>query len=371
MAISERARAMKAAGQPVLDLASGEPDFITPEPIRTATKRALDEGDTHYVSPLGVPALREAIAQKLSRENGIEVSSNQILVTAGAKAALYVALQALAQPQVEVLLPEPAWVSFRPMVELAGGTVKTVTLGEGFRLTREALEASISPLSKVLIINSPCNPTGRVLDDDERAAIIGTALEHDLIVIADEIYERITYPPHRHISLAAHPLMKQRTVTVNGFSKAFAMTGWRLGYLSGPDWLVSAAAKIHGHLATCANSFAQAGALAALQCPAQVVNDLVFAWSRRRARVCEALDRLRGFRCPLPDGAFYAFIDIRPTGLSSTQVATALLERHLLAVVPGSAFGAAGEGFIRLSFAAADETIDRALTAIEHFSHTL
>ena len=362
---------MRAAGVDVLDLASGDPDFATPEPIRAAAKSALDAGDTHYVSPAGVADLREAIVAKLKAENGIEVNAAQVLVTPGGKAALFDAVQALVEPGVEVLLPEPAWVSFRPMVELAGGSVRSVPLGDGFRLTREALEAAVTSRAKVLIINSPCNPTGRVLDDSERAAIAATAIEHDLVVLSDEIYEHVIYSPHRHVSLASLPGMAERTLTVNGFSKAFAMTGWRIGYLAGPAALVSAASKVHGHSATCVSGFGQAGALAALRSPRALVDEMVAAWARRREVVCMAINAMNGFRCPLPDGAFYAFVDVRGTGLSSQAVAAELLEKHNVAVVPGPAFGAAGEGFSRLSFATSDETLERALLAFERFTQQL
>jgi aspartate aminotransferase len=371
MAISERARALRATGVDVLDLASGEPDFVTPAAIREATKRALDAGDTHYVSPAGVPALREAISNKLRIENGITVAPSQVLVTPGGKAALFVAIQALVEPGVEVLLAEPAWVSFRPMVELAGGSVRTVALTGDFRFTAEALEASVGPKTKLLLVNSPCNPTGRVLDDEERTAIAKFAIAHDLVVIADEIYERIVYPPNRHVSLASLPGMADRTLTVNGFSKAFAMTGWRIGYLAGPSALVAAAAKVHGHFATCANSFAQAGAIEALRGDSPAVEEMVAAWARRRQFVCTAINAMTGFRCPLPDGAFYAWVDVRRTGMGSQQVASALLDAHHLAVVPGPAFGASAEGFLRLSFATSDQTLERALLALESFTTQL
>ena len=369
MAISERSRALRAEGVKVLDLATGEPDFDTPEPIRAAAKRALDHGDTRYVSPAGVPALRTAIAAKLKTENG--VFAQEVLVTPGAKAALYVAIHALVEPGVEVLLPEPAWVSFRPMVALAGGTTRPIALEAGFRLTREAIERQVTAKTRVLIVNSPCNPTGRVLDEAERNAVITAAIEHDLIVITDEIYERVVYAPHRHVSLAADPRMAERTLTVNGFSKAFAMTGWRLGYLAGPARLVSAAAKIHGHLATCATSFAQAGGVAALQTDPAVIEAMVATWARRRERVCAFIDSLPLFACPKPDGAFYAFVDIRKTGLTSNEVARRLLDQHHVAVVPGAAFGVEGEGFIRVSFATSDAVLESALAAIHRFAELL
>ncbi len=368
MATAERARALRATGIDVIDLSAGEPDFVTPEPIREAAKRALDQGDTHYVSPAGILPLREAISKKLRENNGIDVTASEVLVTPGAKAALFVAFQALVEPGVEVLMPDPAWGSFRAMIEIAGGTARALP---GPRITTEGLEAKITAKTRVLLVCSPNNPTGHVLDAEERAAIVAAAVKHDLIVIADEIYERVIYPPHHHVSLASLPEMKHRTLTVNGFSKAFAMTGWRLGYLAGPSALVAPAAKVHGHLATCANSFAQAGALAALALPRSTVDDMVSAWARRRARVCSALDALRGFRCALPDGAFYAFVDIRQTGMRSVEVARVLLDVHHLAVVPGSAFGEAGEGFLRISFATSDETLERALLAFERFSQQL
>lgn len=368
MLVSERARMLRAQSIDVIDMAAGEPDFVTPEVIREASKRALDAGDTHYVSQMGVPALREAIARKLTTENGIVTTASEVLVTPGGKAALFVAIHALVEPGDGVLLPEPAWVSFRPIIELAGGTVQSVPLQTGFRLTRDALRAAVTSKTRVIVVNSPNNPTGRVFDAQEREAIIELALEHDLTIIADEIYERVVFAPHQHVSLAADPRTADRTVTVNGFSKSFAMTGWRIGYLAGPERIVNAAAKLHGHSATCTNSFAQAGAIAALAAPRSIVDDMVKVWEARGIRLCTALDALPAFRCPAPDGAFYAFVDVRPTGLRSSVAAQQLLDVHHLAAVPGDAFGASGAGFLRLSFATDDRTIERAIEAFTRFS---
>lgn len=368
MLVSERARVLRAQGIDVIDLAAGEPNFVTAEVIREASKHALDAGDTHYVSQMGVPALREAIARKLTTENGIATKPGEVLVTPGGKAALFVAIHALVEKGDGVLLPEPAWVSFRPMIELAGGIVQSVPLQTGFRVTREALRATVTAKSKAIIVNSPNNPTGRVFDAQEREAIIELALEHELTIISDEIYERVVFAPHEHVSLAADPRIADRTVTVNGFSKSFAMTGWRIGYLTGPANIVNAAAKLLGHIATCTNSFAQAGAIAALSAPRSIVDGMVTAWEARGKRLCTALDTLPAFHCPTPDGAFYAFVDVRPTGLSSQVAAQQLLDQHHLAAVPGDAFGAPGAGFLRLSFATDDRTIERAVEAFTRFS---
>lgn len=370
MAVSERARALRARGVDVVDLGGGDPDFDTPEHVRRAAEQAIESGQTHYVSAPGLPELRAAIARKLQVDNGVEVDPSEgVLVTPGGKAALFTALQALVEPGTQVLLPEPAWVSFRPMVELAGGEVLPVPLSadDGFRLTARALDQAVTPRTRLLIVNSPSNPLGRVLDPLELTAVADVATRHDLLVLSDEIYEKVVYDGLPHVSVASLPGMAERTLVFNGFSKAYAMTGWRLGYVAGPVELVGALRKVHGHLATCAASFTQVAALAALRGPQEPVQAMVAAWDRRRRRVCGALAALPGVRCGLPEGAFYAFVDLRQLGLSSAELSSRLLDEEGLAVTPGAAFGAAGEGHIRLSFATGDGELERALERIARF----
>jgi len=367
LAVSDRARALKAEGIDVIDLGGGDPDFITPEHVRRAAFEAMEQGETHYVASPGIPALRRAIAAKLRADNGIEVDPNGgIIVTPGGKQALFEASLALIEPGVDVLVLEPAWVSYVPMVELAGGRPIHVGLDpdDDFRVTAEALHAAVTPATRVLIVNSPNNPTGRVFDQAELDAMVGIATAHDLLVFSDEIYEKILYDGLRHVSIAALPGMADRTLTFNGFSKAYAMTGWRLGYVAGPKAYVEQIEKVHGHSATCATSFAQAGGVAALTGPQESIHDMVAAWDRRRRAVADGLNAIRGIRCPLVEGAFYAFPDARETGMGSMDLADRLLREAHVAVTPGVAFGDAGEGHLRLSFATGDELLSKAVERI-------
>ena len=367
LAVSDKARALKAQGIDVVDLGGGDPDFITPEHIRQAAADSMNAGNTHYVASAGIPALRQAIAKKLRDDNGIEVDPNGgVIVTPGGKHSLFEAMLALVNPGDDVLVLEPAWVSYVPMVELASGRAVGVPLSpdDNWKVTRDRLEAAVTPASRILVINSPNNPTGRVLDESELNAIAEFAQAHDLLVFTDEMYEKIIYDDHKHISLATLPGMAERTLTFNGFSKAYAMTGWRLGYVAGPKPYISEIEKVHSHSVTCATSFVQAAGVVALEGPQDFISEMVVAWDRRRRAVTDGLNAVKGIRLPLVDGAFYAFADIRETGKSSTEVAELLLQEGHVALVPGVAFGDAGEGHLRLSFATSDELLEKAVTRI-------
>jgi aspartate aminotransferase len=361
LAVSDRARQLKAQGIDVVDLGGGDPDFITPEHIRSAATEAMNAGDTHYVASAGIPALRQAIADKLRTDNGIEVDPNGgVIVTPGGKQALFEATLAFVEPGVDVMIPEPAWVSYGPMVELAGGTVVPVALNpdDNWRLTSEALGDAWTPATRILLVNSPNNPTGRVLDDAELAVIAAFAQERDLLVFSDEMYEKILYDGQRHTSIATLPGMADRTLVFNGLSKAYAMTGWRLGYVAGPRSFLQQMEKVHSHSVTCATSFVQQAGVAALSGPQEFISQMVAAWDRRRRKLSEQMSAVNGIACPLVEGAFYAFADIRGTGMTSTQAADLFLQEAHVAVTPGVAFGAAGEGHVRLSFATSDELLD-------------
>jgi aspartate aminotransferase len=371
MAVSDRARVLKAQGIDVVDLGGGDPDFITPAHIRQAAADDMNAGDTHYVASAGTPALRKAIARKLRDDNGIEVDPNGgIVVTPGGKQSLFEAILALVNPGDDVLVLEPAWVSYVPMVELAGGRPVAVALNpdDNWKVTRDQLEAAVTPASRILIINSPNNPTGRVLDENELAALADFAQAHDLLVFTDEMYEKILYDGHTHRSMATLPGMAERTLTFNGFSKAYAMTGWRLGYVAGPKPYIAEIEKIHSHSVTCATSFVQAAGVVALEGPQGFIGDMVRAWDRRRQAVASGLNAVKGIKVPLAEGAFYAFADIRETGRSSVEIADVLLQEGHVALVPGIAFGEAGEGHLRLSFATSDELL---ATAVERICNVL
>ena len=367
LAVSDKARQLKAQGIDVVDLGGGDPDFITPKHIRDAATASMNAGNTHYVASPGIPALRKAIAQKLQDDNQIEVDPmGGVVVTPGGKQSLFEATLAFVEPGVDVLIPEPAWVSYAPMVELAGGRPIPVVLDpdDNWRITPEALQAAVTPASRILFLNSPSNPTGRVLDAAELQAIADFANEHDLLVFSDEMYEKILYDGHTHTSIATLPGMAERTLIFNGFSKAYAMTGWRLGYVAGPKPYISQVEKVHSHSATCATSFVQEAGVVALTGPQEFIGEMVEAWDRRRRAVASGLNNVKGVTCPLVEGAFYAFPDIRATGMSSSDAADLLLREAHVALTPGVAFGQAGEGHLRLSFATSDEELAKAVERI-------
>jgi aspartate aminotransferase len=367
LAVSDHARQLKAQGIDVIDLGGGDPDFITPAHIRQAAIDAMNAGETHYVASAGIPALRKAIAAKLLHDNGVEVDPNGgVIVTPGGKQALFEATLAFVEPGVDVLIPEPAWVSYGPMVELAGGRPVPVALSadDNWRLTPQALASALTPASRILLINSPNNPTGRVLDAEELATIASFARDNDLLVFSDEMYEKILYDGHTHTSIATLPDMADRTLIFNGLSKAYAMTGWRLGYAAGPKPYMEQIEKVHSHSVTCATSFVQRAGVVALTGPQDFIGEMVEAWDRRRREVADGLSRINGIDCPRAEGAFYAFADVRGTGMTSLEATERFLQEAHVAVVPGVAFGAAGEGHVRLSFATGDEQLREAVARL-------
>ncbi len=366
LAVSDRARALRQQGLDVVDLGGGDPDFATPKHICDAAAEALSRGETHYVAGAGIPPLREAIARKLRADNGIDVDPSAIIVTPGGKSALFSAILALAGPGDDILIFDPAWVSYEPIATVAGAGTVHVPLdpADNYRITREAIEARLTPQTKLIIVNSPNNPTGRVLTTEELDAITTVAIEHDLLVFSDEIYEKILYDGHQHVSLAALPGMAERTLTFNGLSKAYAMTGWRLGYIAGPLVLIKQIMKIHSHSVTCATSFAQYGGVAALEGPQDFIGTMVEAWDGRRHLISSGLNAIPGIHCPLPEGAFYAFADVSGTGMNGQQVAKLLIDEAQVGVTPGDAFGDVSANHIRLSFANSDELIQKAVERI-------
>lgn len=366
LAVSNKARELKAQGIDVIDLGGGDPDFITPEHVRLAATEAMNAGDTHYVASNGTPALKKALCKKLLDDNHLEYDPSEILVTPGGKQAIFAAMQATVEEGVDVLLLEPAWVSYASMIEIAGGRAVPVSLDpdNNFRVTRELLEGAITPGTRGVMVNSPSNPTGRVLTLDEMQAICDFAIEHDILVYTDEMYEKIIYDGRKHYSIATFPGMWDRTLTFNGLSKAYAMTGWRLGYVAGPRAFIDEMAKVQSHSVTHATSFVQAAAVEALSGPQEFIDEMVSAWDRRRHMVTNGLNKVKGIRCPLPEGAFYAFPDARETGMSSVELGAKLLQEARVAATPGIAFGKAGEGHFRISFATADNLLEEAVQRI-------
>jgi aspartate aminotransferase len=363
IAVSDRARQMKAAGRDVIDLGGGDPDFPTPQHIVAAAADAMEAGDTHYVASAGIPELRAAIVRKLQRENGLTYSTDEIIVTPGGKPAIFAAMMTLIGPGDEVLILDPGWVSYAPEVIIADGTPISVPLSadDNYAITEERIRPYITSRTRALILCTPNNPTGRVATQAELEVIARLAQEHNFYVFSDEIYEKLVYDGAVHRSIAALPGMWERTLTLNGFSKAYAMTGWRLGFLAAPRPIINQILKIHSHSVTCATSFGQRGAIAALDGPQEIIMQMVAAYDRRRHLVADSLNAIPGVRCALPQGAFYAFADIRGTGLSSAECAELLITEGEVGVTPGNAFGEAGEGLVRLSFATSDEELTRAV----------
>ncbi|WP_255654589.1 aminotransferase class I/II-fold pyridoxal phosphate-dependent enzyme [Cohnella sp. REN36] len=358
-----------AAGrQDVISLGVGEPDFVTPKPVRDAAVRALERGRTSYTPNAGLPELREAIAGYLSDSFDISYDpADEVLVTVGSSEAIDLALRALVVPGDEILIPVPCYISYSPISYLGGGrTVQIPARAEdGFKLTADALAARLSPRSKVLVLCYPNNPTGGVMTYEDWLPIARLAEERNLIVISDEIYAELTYGV-RHTSFAALPGMKERTLVVNGFSKAFAMTGWRVGYACGPRELLAAMLKIHQYTVMCAPILGQVAALESLQIGMEEKDRMIASYDGRRRAFVKGLREI-GLPCHEPLGAFYAFPSIAHTGLDSERFAQRLLEEAGVVTVPGHVFGEGGEGFIRCSYASSQSQLDEALERMRAF----
>ena len=370
LAIASKAKALKAQGVDICGFGAGEPDFDTPLHIREACIQALKDGETHYGPVAGMPALREAIAKKLTEENGLPYSSDRVMVSNGGKQTLFNMAMALLEPGDEVILPAPYWLSYPEMVTLAGASSVVVPTSEtnGFKLQPEQLEAAITPKTKLLILNSPSNPTGTVYSRSELAVLAEIIVDRNLYVVSDEIYEKLIYDGGEHTSIGSFgPEIFSRSILSSGFAKAYAMTGWRIGYLAGPLELVKAASSIQGHSTSNVCSFAQYGALAALTSPESepAVAQMRATFAERREVMYGDLTSIPGVTCPKPQGAFYLFPNISCSGLESIEFCDRLLEQHNVAVVPGIAFGA--EGHIRLSYATDMETIEKGLARLKTF----
>ena len=369
LAITARARQLRSEGRDICSLSAGEPDFDTPAFIRRAAIEALENGHTRYGPVAGEPALRQAIAAKLSQENGIPTSADQVLVTNGGKQALYNLFQVLLQPGDEVLIPSPFWLSYPDMVKLAGAqaTLLPTDAANGFRLKAEQLEAAISAATRLLVLNSPSNPTGMVFSRGELEAIAAVLRRHPQVaVVCDEIYEYLLGPGHAHHSLAAvAPDLAGRVFVVNGFAKGWAMTGWRIGWLAGPAPVVAAAAALQSQSTSNVCTFAQYGALAAISGPRDCVREMASQFNERRALLSDGLRALDGIQLLPPEGAFYAFPDVSAWGIDSMTLCNRLLEEVGLAVVPGIAFG--DDRCIRLSCAAGPSTLRDGLERLGRF----
>lgn len=368
LAIAAKAKAMKAEGIDVCSFSAGEPDFDTPAHIKAAAAKALDEGKTKYGPAAGEPKLREAIAHKLKTDNGLDYKAENVIVTNGGKHSLYNLIVALIDPGDEVIIPAPYWLSYPEMVTLVGGksVIVETDASTGYKITPEQLKKAITPKTKLFILNSPSNPTGMVYTPEEIKALAKVIVDADILVVSDEIYEKILYDGAEHISIGSlGQEIFSRTLISNGFAKGYSMTGWRLGYLAGPVEIIKAASTIQGHSTSNVCTFAQYGAIAALESSQDCVEEMRQAFAKRRQVMFERLNAIPGLSCPKPDGAFYLFPDISKTGLKSLEFCNALLEAHQVAVIPGVAFGA--DNNIRLSYATDMATIEKGMDRLDKF----
>jgi aminotransferase len=361
---------MLAEMKDVISLTIGEPDFTTPEPLTRAAVAALESGETHYTANGGMIELRELVAANLADRYGVRYEPRgELVITVGASEGLDATLRAVINPGDEVIHHEPCFVAYGPCITLAGGVPVALPTSDatGFRLTAAQVEAAVTPSTKAIFLGYPNNPTGAVLDREELAAIADVAERHDLLVISDEIYDRLVYGGHEHTAFSALPRMRDRTVLIGGFSKAYAMTGWRIGYVAAPADLMAGIAKVHQYGIMCAPTPAQHAAIAALEVGEPFVREMLAEYDRRRELMTRRLNEI-GLLCFEPKGAFYCFPDVSTsTGLSAEDFAQRLLAEEHVAVVPGEAFGPSGAGHVRACYATAYEQIVTAMDRIEAF----
>jgi aspartate aminotransferase len=363
MAITSKAKEMRAKGIDVIGFGAGEPDFDTPEHIKEAARRAIDEGFTKYTPPAGIPELREAVVEKLKDENGIDYDVSQIVITDGAKQALFNLMLSVIEEGDEVIIPAPYWVTYPEQVKFAGGKPVFIETKEEneFSLTLEDIEPAVTERTKLIILCTPNNPTGSVIDREELERIGKFCAERRILIASDECYEKLTYDGFKHTSIASiSEEIKSITITINALSKAFSMTGWRVGYAAGPEEIISSMIKINSQSISNVNSIAQKAAVVALTGSQDFLKEWLKAFDERRRYMVEKLNEIPGVKCLLPKGAFYAFPNVKEliekSGLKDDfQLADYLLEKAKIAVVPGSAFGMAG--YLRLSYATSMESI--------------
>ena len=364
-----RARALEAQGRKIVHLEIGEPDFPTPRHIVEAAKQALDEGWTHYGPTQGLPELREAIAGYISQTRGISVGPDRVCVVPGGKPIIFFPMIALLEPGDEAIYPNPGFPIYESMIRFLGATPVPVPLIEsrGFSFDLNVLRGRLSGKTKMLVLNSPQNPTGGLIPREDIAAIAAMLADRDIMVLSDEIYSRICYDGEP-VSIASFPGMLEKTIILDGFSKTYAMTGWRMGYGVMPPWLVEAVNKLMVNSNSCTASFTQRAGIAALTGPQDAVAGMVAEFRRRRDAICGGLNKIPGFRCFVPGGAFYAFANVSETGMPSKAMADLLLEEGGVACVNGGAFGEYGEGYVRFSYANSLPNILEALNRIGEVS---
>jgi aspartate/methionine/tyrosine aminotransferase len=361
-----RARELEAQGRDIVHLEIGEPDFDTAPNIIQAAKNALDAGYTHYGPAAGLPEFRRTIAEVEGKRRGLEFKPDMVVVTPGAKPIMFYAIMAIVGPGDEVIYPNPGFPIYESAIELAGATPVPLPLKEekGFAFSIDDLRASITPKTKMLIINYPQNPTGGILTKDDLKAIAELAVKHDLIVLADEIYGRVVYDGFENHTIASYPGMMDRTIILDGFSKTYAMTGWRLGYGIMPKELADIVAKLQTNVASCTASFIQIAGIEALTGPQEWVDNVVNEFRRRRDLIVDGMNSLPGFHCHKPLGAFYVFPNITATGIDSRTLASRILNEAGVACLSGTSFGSYGEGYLRFSYANSMENIEKGIDRI-------
>ena len=366
--IMEKGVLLEKQGVKVIHLEIGRPDFDTPANIKECAKKSLDEGKVFYTSNFGIPELRKAIADKLEKENGVVYNPDgEIIVTVGLSEAIFNVMTALLDTGDEILVPDPVWLNYIHVPRMLGAVPVTYNLLEknNYQLDLQEIESKITSKTKMIAIISPNNPTGGVLNKSVLEKLAAIAIKHNLIVLSDEIYEKIIYDGNVHYSIAAFPGMKERTVTLNGFSKAYSMTGWRLGYIAAPANIIDSTVRTHQYITTCAPSISQYAAVEALKNSQDAVDKMVAEYQRRRDYVVKAINGIDRLSCKTPSGAFYIFVNIQKLNRSAEEVAEFLLNDAGLTLVPGTAFGENGKGYLRLSYANSYENLVEACERIK------
>ena len=365
--VFEAAGQLEKQGKDIINLGIGRPNFDTPAHIKEAAKKSLDEGNVFYTSNYGTEGLRSAVAEKLKRDNGLDYEMTDVIVTVGANQAVSIAMTGLLDPGDEVLVPNPSWLHYFYCADLVGAKTVSYPLLEenGFNVIPEDIETLVTPNTKMIIVNSPNNPTGSILSKESLQAIADIANKYDLIVLSDEIYEKLIYDDSVHYSIASLDGMKERTVLIHGVSKSYSMTGWRIGFaVSANKEFISAMIRVLQYTVTCANSFAQDGAEAALRGSQQCVEDMRLQFDRRRKLVYDRINKIEGLSCIAPKGAFYCFVNIKNLGMTDQEASDYYLNEAGVAMIPGSAFGEYGAGYLRVAFSNSYENIEKAMDRI-------
>ncbi len=371
--VFEAAQEMEKEGHRVIHLEIGRPDFDTPKHIKESAKDALDRGMVHYVSNYGILELREALTRKIRDFNKFEAKPNEILITVGASEAIFCSLVATLNPGDEILIPEPGWINYTYGPALVGAVSKPYIIeqSEGSGFSIDEIESKITEKTKMILINSPGNPGGLVVDREDVEALADLVIKHDLLILSDEVYEALVYDGKEHYSFASLPELKDRTVTVNSFSKTYSMTGWRIGYVHAPEHIIPGIVKAHQYNCGTACSFGQAGALTALTSSQDCVAEMVKEFDRRRKLVVEGFNSIDGIRCTRPEGAFYAFPDVSELGITGSEACMQILEKAKIALVPGVAFGESMVNYMRLSYASSYDELKEAMERLSDIAPSL